>query len=252
MFTAFADVYDELMVDVDYAAWADFYAYMLQSAGVGSGAEIVECACGTGGLTLPLRRFGYRMTGVDISYDMLRIAAEKARREGITLPFVRQDMRQLRTHHPVDAVLCTCDGLNYFTAPTDAVMFFNSASAALKPGGCLVFDVSTPYKLAEILGDRVICHDSERVTYIWNNRYKTDTRILAMCLCVFKKITDGRYERVDETQKQRAHTREELTEWLQQAGFTDLRFYGEKAMRAPGKKEPRWHVCARKGMAAAL
>ena len=46
------------MDNVNYERWADFYAEMLHANGVGVGEKICECACGTGGLTLPLVSYG--------------------------------------------------------------------------------------------------------------------------------------------------------------------------------------------------
>ena len=147
MYTGFAEVYDTLMNDVHYGAWADMYARMMTAYGIPRNAKVCECACGTGSLTLPLQQLGYEMMGIDISQEMLWQAAQKARKAGFGIPFIRQDMRQLRLHRPVDAVLATCDGVNYLLQDVDAAAFFQSAWEAIKPGGGLFFDVSTPYKL---------------------------------------------------------------------------------------------------------
>ena len=81
MYTSFAEVYDQLMDNVNYEQWADFYRQLLTAYDVPSG-KVCECACGTGGLTVPLNRRGCQMTGVDLSQEMLWIAAQKARRQG--------------------------------------------------------------------------------------------------------------------------------------------------------------------------
>ena len=54
-----------------------------------------------------------------------------------------------------------------------------------------------------------------------------------MRLSIFVGDTDGRYQRLEETQTQRAHTLEELTKYLVEAGFADIRAYGKLALRAP-------------------
>ena len=149
MYTGFAEIYDELMTDVDYDAWADFYCKMMEGFGI-RGGKLAECACGTGGLTLRLFRHGFHVTGVDLSQDMLWRAAQKARAQGMAIPFVRQDMRQLRLHRPMDAVLATCDGVNYLLDDVDVLEFFSSAYQALRPGGGLFFDISTPHKLRDV------------------------------------------------------------------------------------------------------
>ena len=130
MYTGFAEVYDTLMNDVHYGAWADMYARMMTAYGIPRNAKVCECACGTGGLTLPLQQLGYEMMGIDLSQEMLWQAAQKARKAGFGIPFIRQDMRQLRLHRPVDAVLATCDGVNYLLQDVDAAAFFQSAWAA--------------------------------------------------------------------------------------------------------------------------
>ncbi len=246
MYTSFAEVYDELMADVDYPAWARFYAEIMGRYGIRPGARVCECACGTGGLTVPLQRMGFVMTGVDLSQEMLWIAAQKARGLGLNTVFVKQDMRQLRLHRPVNAVMATCDGVNYLLTEQDLRAFFGAAHDAILPGGGLFFDVSTPAKLEHTLGNRTLGEDTERVTYMWQNRWHTRSRILDLSLCIFVKEKDGRYRRMDEEQRQRAWTMEELHTALKQAGFTDIAFYGNSRLTAPRPAEERWHVAARK------
>lgn len=245
MYTAFAEVYDALMADVNYPAWADFYRQMMAQHGIREG-RVAECACGTGGLTLPLYKMGFGITGVDSSAEMLWQAAQKARKAGAAIPFVKQDMCALRLHKAMDAVLCTCDGVNYLTTPRQVQDFFQAAYQALRPGGGLFFDVSTPYKLQNMLGGQLMGEDTENITYLWQNRYSPKTALLELELCIFVRQADGSYRRIDECQRQRAHTREELSDWLAAAGFSGVMFYGDKHMLKPGEQEERWHVAALK------
>ena len=191
MYTGFAEVYDTLMNDVHYGAWADMYARMMTAYGIPRNAKVCECACGTGSLTLPLQQLGYEMMGIDLSQEMLWQAAQKARKAGFGIPFIRQDMRQLRLHRPVDAVLATCDGVNYLLQDVDAAAFFQSAWEAIKPGGGLFFDVSTPYKLEHLLGSQFMGEDRRDVTYMWQNRYFPERQQVEMHLAIFVKEPDG-------------------------------------------------------------
>ena len=245
MYTAFAQVYDALM-EVDYAAWAQYYHELMKKAGVKEKGKCVECACGTGGLTLPLRKLGWQMTGVDLSEEMLARAMEKARAAGMIIPFVCQDMCALSVPTRVHCVLCTCDGVNYLTAPEKVQQFFKAAYAALRPGGALVFDVSTPEKLQNTLGNNTLFADEEEMAYIWHNAYDETTACVEMTLSIFVKRPDGAYDRLEENQTQRAHSLEELTDWLSQAGFEEIAFYGGQRMDAPRAGDDRWHVSARK------
>ena len=245
MYTAFSEVYDRLMDDVNYRGWAEFYAGMMNAFGI-TGGKVCECACGTGSLTIPLQKLGWQMTGVDLSQDMLWIASQKARKAGLGIPFVRQDMRELRLHRQMDAVLATCDGVNYLLTDEDALAFFRAAHQALRPGGGLFFDVSTPYKLENELGNRVICEDREDVTYIWQNSWSPKNETVEMRLCFFVRQPDGSYRRIDEEQRQRAHQKERLTGLLHQAGFHHVVVYGNCRAEAPRPNEQRWHIAALK------
>jgi len=245
MYTEFAQIYDELMSDVNYGDWASFYRQLMSAYGIRTG-KVCECACGTGSLTIPLQKLGYGMTGIDLSQDMLFIASQKARNAGLGIPFVRQDMRKLRLHRPMDAVLATCDGVNYLMTDEDVLAFFRAAYEALRPGGGLFFDVSTPYKLQNALGNQLLWQDEEHITYLWQNKWSDRTRQVSMHLCFFVKQADGSYRRVDEEQKQKAHDAGQLMELLRQAGFENINVYGNGRMDVPRPEEQRWHFAALK------
>ncbi len=246
MYTAFARVYDELMNTVDYDAWAAHYAALMAACGVKDQAKCVECACGTGNLTMRLKKKGYQITGADVSEDMLAAAMEKARTAGMTIPFVRQDMCALTVPRRVDCVLATCDGVNYLTAPERVKAFFAAAFAALRPGGALIFDVSTPDKLKNTLGNNILYSDDDSVSYIWRNAWDEKNACVTLTLSLFVRRPDGAYDRMEERQTQRAHTRRELRAWLAGAGFSDIQFFGRLRETPPRTGDDRWHVAAKK------
>ncbi|MCL1963902.1 MAG: class I SAM-dependent methyltransferase [Firmicutes bacterium] len=243
MYEGFAAVYDALMADVDYARWAAYYLSLAQKYGVFP-RWACDCACGTGNLTLELFAAGVAMTGLDLSSDMLRVAGEKARGRGMQLPFIRQDMRKLLLHRPVDAVFCACDGVNYLLRPDDARAFFAAAFAALRPGGGLFFDVSSPGKLAGRLGNNCLCGEEKTVSYLWQNHFDRASHTLQMDLTFFVRAADGRYTRFAETHFQRAHEIEELLLWLREAGFTQADAFGDQTFATPGAEEERIHFAA--------
>ncbi|MDR3050451.1 MAG: methyltransferase domain-containing protein [Oscillospiraceae bacterium] len=243
MYEGFAALYDALMDDVDYAGWVDYYLALMAYAGLHP-ARAAECACGTGSLTVGFARAGIAMTGVDASEDMLRLAGQKARAAGVRIPFICQDMRALALHRPVDAVLATCDGVNYLCSPAAVQAFLGAAYRALRPGGGLFFDVSSRYKLQTVLGDAFYGETREDMAYLWRNAYDGGRALLTMDLTFFVRRADGGYDRFDEVHRQRAHTQAELTQWLAQAGFVDIRIYGERTFEPPAPHAQRLHASA--------
>ena len=243
MYQDFAEIYDRLMDNVHYDSWADYYVRLLSIYGVRDG-KVCECACGTGNLTIPLQRAGFQMTGADLSQEMLWQAAQKARKQGMAIPFVRQDMRSLNLHRPMDAVIATCDGVNYLRSEEDLRSFLRAARRAIRPGGALVFDVSTPHKLRDELCASLICEDREDITYFWQNRWNPRESSVEMMLCFFVKEKDGRYRRMEERQIQRAWEVQELKGQLLQAGFRGVCVYGDGTLNPAKETDLRWHICA--------
>lgn len=242
-YRGFASIYDLLMDDFDYPAWANYYLKLLARSGV-EPVSICECACGTGALTMHFAKAGKKIIGVDLSQEMLELAAEKARIRGVQVQFVCQDMARLQLPRSVDAIICGCDGVNYLTSDKRVRSFFDAACAALRPGGALAFDVSSAYKLKNVLGDRFYGEERDEVAYIWQNSLTGD--IVDMDITFFIREEGELYRRVTEHHRQRAHEVENLVKLLGEAGFENVRVYGDQNFEAPGAEEMRIHFCATK------
>ena len=244
MYEEFASVYDALMDDFDYPEWAAYYLRLLNEAGCRP-RTLFECGCGTGSLSIPLARTGLKLTASDLSEDMLRIAQQKARSSGVSIPFVKMDMRALELPRPVDAIIAGCDAVNYLLSEADATAFFRAALRYLKPGGVLAFDVSSEHKLSA-MSDAFFGEEREDIAYLWQNSMDEATRVITMDLTFFVKTENGLYRRFEEQQLQRAHSEDELRRWLAAAGFSEIRVYGDRAMRPPVEGEERLHFTAKK------
>ena len=246
MYEDFASVYDALMDDYDYDAWAQHYLNLMRDAEGNLPARAAECACGTGSLTVRLAGHSINIVGVDLSRSMLRHAEEKARQWGVEAAFVCQDMKKLQLPRRVGAILATCDGVNYLTRPEDVQAFFSAAYAQLIPGGKLCFDCSSRHKLQEVMGDGFFGEERDGVATLWQNRYNQDTNVITMDVTFFVREEDGRYRRFREEHRQRAHSEQEILSWLEEAGFERIHSYGEMREDAPRAEDMRIHYVAEK------
>ena len=242
----FADVYDLLMSDVDYDGWVDYLAALLKQHGIAHGDTILDAACGTGELTIRLKRAGYAMTGLDRSERMLEIAQQKARKAGLQIPMILQDMQSIRLHKPVSAITCACDGVNYLLTDEDLSAFFAASNKALSENGMLLFDISSAYKLEHVLGGHTFGEDTKACTYLWQNCFDPETRLLEMRLAFFRPDGAGAYRRFDERHVQRAHTVERLTDALQSAGFAIEGIWDAFTTSPPQPSSERIQFAARK------
>jgi SAM-dependent methyltransferase len=102
-----------------------------------------DLACGTGNTLMELAGKGIRVTGVDLSPAMCRLARAKAKKLGLPARIIRGDMRSFRLPEPVDLVLCEYDAVNHVPHRADLARVACAVSQALKPGGYFFFDVNT-------------------------------------------------------------------------------------------------------------
>lgn len=237
-----AQGYDALTVDVDYAVWADYIEWHFNRLKIPV-HEVVELACGTGSLAQLLARRGYAITAVDLSEDMLCLAQQKC--GGLPVQFIHQDMSRLSLPMPADAVLCCLDSVNYVTRPLALQKTFSRVFRYLKPGGLFLFDAKTPLALEEADG-QVYLDETEELYCVWRGAYDPRRRLCGYGIDLFRLLPDGSWERGGEYHEEYAYTPEELTDFLCQAGFRDIRLFGDRKKRAPGADARRIFFAARK------
>ncbi len=194
-YSILAKYYDTLMGDFDYDGYFEFVKDKIAGEGV-------DLACGSGEMTVRLAKAGNKMIGVDLSGEMLNVATQKAKTSGLDVKWVNLDMLDLELNHRVDFITCVCDGVNYISQK-DLKKFFDRVYNCLKEGGKFVFDISSRYKLEEILGDNLFCEDYDDVTYIWSN--SLGDGYVDMDIDFFEKIEGDTYRRIEESHRQYIH-----------------------------------------------
>ena len=237
-YTAFSEVYDSLMKkDLDNQKICDYIENIFTIHGKNPDM-VVELAAGTGNLTIPLAERGYDMIGIDKSEDMLSIARQKALGNSEIL-FLNQDMTKLDLYGTADAFLCMIDGINY-CLDQNAVyrMIKKIKTCFLNPGGILVFDISSEYKLSQIIGNNTFIHDEDDIFYSWENKYHEKSKISEMYLNFFVKEKDG-YKRFFEHHIQKVYSADTLKAMFLKAGFNKVTLYSDFTFKKPTKKSER-------------
>ena len=111
-----------------------------------SGGPVVELACGTGRISVPIAKAGIPLIGVDASAGMLEVAREYGRAEGVEelLDLRLGDMREPPVTERVPLVLIPFRSLLHMTTEADRLGALGAARTLLADGGRLVFDVFAP------------------------------------------------------------------------------------------------------------
>ncbi len=220
-----AAYYDRIMAETDYDLWSEFYRACFMKYDVPV-RRILDLACGTGSITVPLARKGYEMTGIDLSSEMLALAQEKADAAHVRIRFSEQNIALFDAGRGYDAVICSFDGYNYLTKSADVVSSFARVYETLNDGGMFIFDVSTPYKYENVLADNAYVYEYDDLFLSWQNYFNKKTGLCDFYLTFF--IEDGTaWRRMDEYQRQRRYPLPKLKKMAEQAGFTVLETVSE-------------------------
>ncbi len=224
-----APIYDEINSDIDYVAWADFIEEIVRREYHGVPELVLDLGCGTGSMTLELARRGYDMTGVDYSPEMLDIARSAAERCGLSdrMLWLLQDICDLELYGTVDVTVSCLDTVNHITEVAALRECFSLVHNYLNPDGLFIFDINGKYKFENIYADRSYVMDSGDSCCVWQNYYNPRSHICDFYITLFKRNSDGSYDRYDEEQRERMYTLRSLRRVLSDTGFELLGAYGD-------------------------
>ena len=239
-----AQSYDRLTNDVDYGATVDFYFEILQKEGL-QPRTAVDLACGTGSVALLLAQKGLQVTAVDMSWEMLMVAQQKAAEADVYPQFACQRLQQLRLPRAVDLAVCALDSIDYILDPGDCQEAIRRVYKALNPGGCFIFDVNTPEKLHAMDG-QVFLDEDDDVYCVWRGEFDEETNICSYGMDLFQRKGTV-WHRSFEEHREYAYSAEQLVGYLKNAGFTSIAVYGDRKFAPPAAGEQRIYLKARKG-----
>jgi SAM-dependent methyltransferase len=209
------------------------------------GGPILDLACGTGRLLVPLARDGHLVVGLDHSAAMLTRAAARVAR---LAPAVRRrvllargDLRTVAARPRFAFAIVAFHGIQHLVTDGDLLRFLRRARAALIPGGWLAFDVFAPEPAfvarARALGPEhrwartLFRHPTSGRRLAYTASYLVDDRRRTL-------VTTFHYQPVDERGRPRGaerHARlchrqlapEDVTDLLTRAGFSLLQRWGD-------------------------
>ncbi len=213
-YSALGGYFEYFNRDCDYELWSQYLIKKLKEAN--ASGRGVDMGCGNGYFTRAIYRAGYDVCGMDISAEMLSRAVEYARKEGVKAEFLSGDITKFKLNFKAGFVTAVNDCINY-VPPQKLKSTFAGVYKNLAAGGVFIFDISTPEKLKNTVGNNTFFYDLESAACVWCNALKEDR--VDMDITVFIKGADGRYERRDESQTQYIHGVTDILQTLKEVGF---------------------------------
>jgi SAM-dependent methyltransferase len=234
LYSQLARYYDNVYWWKDYGLEVDFVVEVFRSVGVRV-ERILEVACGTGNHTKILTARGYRVTGVDISEAVLRVARKKVRHGA---SFVQGDMRNLgaAVDGEYDAVLCLFSAISYNLTASEMKSAVQGFYDHLKEGGVVLFDTHFTKKgFVDGYRDETVFDDGKVI----GARVSVSTRKADVGQISFTYlIKDGRKVIVlrDDVHRLGLFDARDFLRAMQEVGFVETRLYTDWSFKKPKRK----------------
>jgi SAM-dependent methyltransferase len=225
----FAEIFDE-----DYLRTLPFLTpqatqseaeFVIETMNLAPGANVLDVGCGYGRHAMELAARGFHVVGLDLSTPLLVRGGEEAHRRGLTINFVRGDMRELDFENQFDAAYCLFSTFGYFDDETNKKTLQNVARA-LKPHGKILVEIlNRDYVIQDLPtrvwweGDGCVVLEEVELNY-FSSRIQVNRSVV---------FDDGR--QVEQEISVRAYSLHEVGKLMHAAGFRVLEVSGGYQMR---------------------
>ena len=190
VFNDYAQYYDLIYKDKDYAGETHFIDQLIQDKAPGLNT-VLDLGCGTGRHAAGLVKIGYEVCGVDISEQMLDSSHRRLNDFGpdlaSKLTFAKGDIRDVRLNQKFDVVLSLFHVICYQTRNADLKAAFETAKKHLKPNGLFIFDAwYGPAVLSDLPGrkEKTFAGDGIEVSRISESVVRWNENLVDVNYCV--------------------------------------------------------------------
>jgi 2-polyprenyl-3-methyl-5-hydroxy-6-metoxy-1,4-benzoquinol methylase len=225
-YDALAPNYDEMTgFQKRFVHEKPFFRLLVEKYGI---ASALDAGCGTGFHTLLLAQLGVKVTGIDLSREMVRRAELHARELGLLeVEFLQASFQAPLKKKQFDAVFCLGNSLAHVLKLEDLRATLKNFAQMLAPGK-IVFLQNLNYDRILAQQERIqSIKESNGTTYIRFYDYGEET-------LEFNILTIGKLNSSVEQQFQSTTLRPwretELRSLLQETGFDEIKSYGGISM----------------------
>lgn len=216
----FSSVYDILTENVEYERIADRICSLLHENGV-DGGLLLDLGCGTGTLSFLLEQKGFDVIGVDASEDMLSVANEKKYEDGSSALFLCQKAEELNLYGTIQCAVSSLDTFNHIDSIEKIEKAISLVSLFMDMNGIFIFDMNTPYKHKNVLGNNTFVYDMDEVYCVWQNSYDNDAERTDIDLDFFIRNEDDEcFERYSESFSEYVYQIDDIANTIKKCGFT--------------------------------
>ncbi len=105
---------------------------------------LLELACGTGQIIVPIAARGTPAFGLDIAPEMVAAARQRAQAAGVRVELLEADMRNFELGQAFSLIFIARNSLLHLSEQHEFTALFAAVRRHLAPGGILAFDIFKP------------------------------------------------------------------------------------------------------------
>lgn len=193
-------------------------------------ARVLDVCCGTGHLAALLTERGMRVTGIDLSENMIAHARENVP----AAEFQVASATDFRVLGRFDGAVSTFDSLNHLLSVDDLEACFRCVAKALKPRATFAFDILLEAAYKTNWADAFSIVRDDHVLALAGSGFDFRTH-LAHCRITMFRLIEGDWKRSDVEVWERCYTTPEIDAALTKAGFIDTTFYDARDLGMRGQ-----------------
>ncbi len=243
------------LYDWEHGAFVDDVAAYLALARR-TGGPVLEGACGTGRVVLPLARQGFAVVGFDRSAAMLALARARVAAAGLPGDRVRLfegDLRSAEAGGPFGLAILALDALGLLLEQSDQLAALRNLGGQLRRGGLLAIDVANGNARGGEPTEELRHHftrphpEHGRPVTKWVARHTDPAeQVDELCYLYDEVGLDGRVTRTVAWHRLRYFHRFELTWLVERVGLRIEGVYGDYDFSPFAAESPRLFVVARR------
>jgi len=209
---------------------------MYQNFAETSNGAILELACGSGRVLLPLAQAGYEVVGVDTSAPMLALAQQTMQTAGNSLRYelVQQDMATMKLGRKFRMAFIALGSFAHVLTHKEQQQALANIRAHLSTGGLFILDISNAdARYMEDLGGHILHQgtwkreDGTLLTHFVSPASSTERHLLELTHFYDQHTQGGTVQRTTVTTHLYLFDRGEMELLLEQASFGVKDVYGD-------------------------
>jgi SAM-dependent methyltransferase len=197
----------------------NLFNLILKNVEIDAGSNVLDLACGAGRHSILFAKYGFNVTAVDLSENLLNVARNSAEELMLNIKFVKSDLRMLKLSDRFHLILNLFTSFGYFEADDENESVVKSVAEHLFDNSYFVIDYFNNVHLKKNLIP--VSYDKVEEAIIKQERIFDKNRVVKKITVNKKNVQRTYFESV------RAYSVSELTKMITANGLKISKVFGD-------------------------